>query len=369
MPLVNYARDALVCHCLDLTGWDVVAAGAQLDAVVRGNGDFLVQYAIIPPGEATLSITLANFISVRFNAARWVANFHKRYHEKSNLYAKLLARACLLTPGLEVPDELWQSGTFRYMFRQETRHVLTVQSRPPRFHNFDLLRAHPEAGEAFSAIENAVPREVQRYEGLYTLLVRYLDNELPPIYMVTRLLGRDYMQEYRAMLEELDAIDVTGALERGEQRQKRGHGLWSVEAIEKSLARINLLLDGRRRGFPQMVIGEMYEQMRDRETAARNARDTPAIETARELGAWRVRKADMSKWQNALDPDEWETYLRCETAMRTQMPSGVVSRIPRRHFNANSVSHMKHANLAALCTHLQLQLSRPSTLPQDTAVP
>ena len=57
MPIINYARDALIKHCLEVCDNNEKRATDTLNNVVRGDLDFLVRFAIIPPGEEGLTRT------------------------------------------------------------------------------------------------------------------------------------------------------------------------------------------------------------------------------------------------------------------------------------------------------------------------
>ena len=354
MPLVNYARDALICHCLEVSGEN--GATDTLDKVVRNNLDFLVGFAIIPVGQEQLSINRKHFLS-RFRAEKWIKSYLKRHRNQT--YSRSLARAYLLTPQLSLPESIWNSPNFVADFEEEVRLVYE-QRRPPRFNNFPLVRSNPYSGPIIKRLEDRIPREVIKYENLYRSLVIDINAGLPPSVIICRFFGSEKQRVYEDMLESIESmgvdseLDVDGALSLGESRQRRGHGLWSHESCQRAMDRLSIYITGKRRGDLEMVIGEEYEIYKNQKTVYRNSKCAEQIEMAKSLNIWRIRKGQSDQWKQALTKSEWACYLRCDRALRSSLPSGVISRITRRHFNQNSLNEMKTKNLYSMCLCLNV---------------
>jgi hypothetical protein len=354
MPLVNYARDALVRHCLEVAKGDVELAVLTLDGVVRENKDFLVRYAIIPPGEQELSLSTSNFLS-RFKPRVWVDTCLKRSVPGAT-YSQALARAYLLVPGLKIPETFWGSARFVADFETESKLVLQ-QRRPPRFNNFHLVRTDPNSGGILRGLEERIPREVRKYDDLYRELVDSINVGMPPLSTVKRLLGPGSWAEFRHTLAAVDAlpesqqIDLDTAFDVGKKRRAPG---WNVETCERALSRLGLYVTGKQNGAIDLVIGESYERYMNQQTRERNQRDSALIEQANVMGVWRIRRGDTDKWKGSLSEDEWSAYIRCDRVLRSSFPSGVLSRIPRRHFNPGSLEHMKTKNLPSLCQKMHV---------------
>lgn len=369
MPKINYSRAALVQHCIDTSRECLERATRILDRVVRQQADFLVPYALVSLGDyTTVSLPVTPRLLARFKAERWIAAHVKMYGTRfeqatSALYFCLLARAALLTPSLEIaPATLWQNAAFLDSFRRQATTLLTNRNKPLARHNFAALRGHPVAGSIMADIEHRIPSEIERYTQLYSKLLEAIEYGLPPVTIARRFLSDAELREYERLLQSPPAdLDIVSALSNGEARQQRGHGTWNAHDTRKSMELLAMLARGQQRGDRKDVIGEEYERHMQAETRRRNERERDRIATAQRLGTWRIRKADFTKWHNALSADEWSLYLRCEHAMRTVLPAGVVTRIQRRHFNPTSVQDMRNTNLANLCK----QLLAPSTTNEE----
>ena len=317
-------------------------------------------YACVSLGDyTTVSMPITPRLLARFNAERWVAAHVKMYglrfeHETSALYFRLLASALLLTPTLVLePDSLWQHESFVDAFRKQATTLLMNRGSPLPRHNFAALRAHAVAGQIMAEIEHRIPSEIERYTRLYAQLLATIESGVPPLHVAQRFLDDAEMQEYTRLLETTASlVDIELALRNGMVRQKRGHGTWNAHDTPKAVMLLSILERGARRNSRQDVIGEEYERIVQAETRRRNERERDRIFAAQQLGTWRVRKADFAKWRDALTPDEWARYLQCEHAMRTALPTGLVTRIQRRHFNPTSVQDMRTTNLAKLCAQM-----------------
>lgn len=344
MPQINYSREALVQHCFDASGGSRERATRVLDRVVSQRLDFLVPFALLPPCRR------------RFVAARWVTTHVYLYGEHYNdddsaLYFRLLARAALLTPTLVLePESMWTNDAFVTAFRTQATAVLLRRSLL-RQHNFAALRAHPVAGRIMASIEHRVPSEIARYVQLARDLVAAIECGLPPPRIAARFLSDAEQREYARLLADNDTkCDCALALANGEARQQRGHGTWNVHDTHKALKLLRILATNKE----DDERGEEYERHMQDETRQRNEQQHDNLELARRIGCWRARKADFAKWQAALSADEWALYLRCETAMRQVLPSGLVTHIPRRHYSDSSRDEMQRSNLAALAARLHL---------------
>ncbi len=330
MPATNYSRDALVQLCLETAHFDSERATAMLNGVVRQNGHFLVMAASVPPGARERSLEWGKFVH-RFSADKWIRAHGKRQRDTSK---RLVARAFLLTPGLEVPLRTWNDPAFVSAFEIEARALLHLKAAPSR-HNLRAVREHPVAGPIVNQIEQAVPPEMQHYEDMYEALLTTLSHGLPPFEVVERFgLDGEY---YRELLRICGSdLEVEDALRRGEARQHRGHGTWSVAAVERILALLGILTST---GRTRMEMGEEYERYTRENNRKRKREDQES------RGVWRIRRSETEKWRAALSADEWAQYLSCEQAMR----SVGVTTTPRRHFNQNSLKHMRETNLPNLC--------------------
>ena len=343
MPVTNHCRDALIQHCIEVVDGDAEAAVRILDRVVKTNADFLVVPACVPPGSETRSLSWKSYLK-RFDAGRWVRTHTSRTRAS---YRRLLSRAYLLTPNLEVPPVMWEDDMFLVEFRSEAESLLRVRT-PPRRHNFACARQHPVGGLVVADIEQGVPTVVQRYERLYWSLVQTLQTGLPPPEIIERF-GFTYcdLLDRVGNLAGSD-LDVDAALLAGARRQTRSHGTWSVSDTRRVVELLGLYVGEMEGGHLKTEIGERYEQLAGQNTARSNSTNRVAIETGTELGVWRIRKSDSERWRNSLTQQEWSEYLGCEMLMRQTLPSGVVSRVPRRHYNRASVRNMKEHNLTNL---------------------
>jgi len=328
-----------VQHCLEISP---DAAERTLDAVVRRQLDFLVPHAC-QPKVGRLRMTLAKYIDSRFCARTWL-----RSHQRGSSYQVLLARALLLTPALVVPDE-FLDAPFLAAFETEARRLAALPWAV-RVHNFRAVREHAVTGPILRTVEEEYPREMQRYLSLYESLLQTLEHGLPPLVVVRRLLGASNSEAYRELLETCDNydLDVDRARARGEQRQARGQALWSQRDARRVLSLLSLYCEGHQRGLDTVSIGEEYERFRQGETERYNEEHRAQLQWANDLGGWRIRRNEAERWRAALSADEWRVYRECEAVMRETLPSGVFSKVPRRHFNAASVAHMRATNLSVL---------------------
>lgn len=357
MPPRNYAREALIQHCIDVS-CDDEHAKALLHRVVTENRDFLVPFACssqrAPPTDEPP--TSHSHHRQPPQTATWFHSYTTDTTRKHLSYHQLLARAFLYTKHLTLPEQVWLRPGFEETFRAEARRV--IQSRVPiLYHNLDVVRADPVAGQIVTSIEESYPGDAMRFLYLYNRLIDTIHNGIPPKHVVERLMGTDCATEYQAMLddvEQLRDVSVDYALEQGHHRQTRGHAHWQQRDIAKSLSRLRLLCDHHH--MSRFEVGELYEQLCQRETDAFNTHRRSKLDKARALGAWRIRPKDHDLWRQALSDCEWEAYQQCDKALRTTMERGVYSLIPRRHFCASSVRTMQATNLPRLCERLNVPL-------------
>lgn len=343
MPYVNYARVALVTHCYEVCRKDKKRTIGLLNTIVKTNRDFLVQWAFFTRKPPELS--WKNRLS-RFSAEKWVNSIVEKYTDP---YLTALARAIILTPGLMPPENTWIQDDFLEHFRTVANDLLN-QHAPLTFHNLDLLRDHAVAGQLITEIEEKTPSSIQNYLSLYDALVKTLSIGLPPIDQVGRFLGIDEMTKYEKLLgrESLGELNVREGLERGFTRQARGYDTWGTDKVKRVVDLLSLYASCLDDGDSKEMIGHKYEVYTSEQTRKRNLEQADLLAEAKALGVWRIRKGDSAQWKGVLTDEEWASYLHCDQVLRNEYPSGFISKIPRRHFNQNSVKEMKEQNLANL---------------------
>lgn len=351
MPLKNYSRDALVQHCFEVANDNADEAARVLNRVVREQRDFLVRYACVPIGRQS-SMQLQRYIIARFSAERWVASHLKNRHP-GETYTRLLCRAYLLTPGMQLPESVAETLAIDVFCEEATR--LIALKIPPRIHNFVIVRDDPVLGPRLKEIEDVYSPEIMRYSAYYGSLLSTLAHGLPPPDVVLRLVGPEAHAVYLQSLEALENTpgvdcDVDRALERGRERQQRRAALWSARDAQRSVDLLSLYQIGKSSGVSDIIIGDEYRQYREQHRPTRNS--TLESASVNLSGLWRIRRSQSLQWRGELTDDLWRAYQKCEAVLQTELPRGVYSQIPRRHFNATSVQHMISTNLPALCDRL-----------------
>lgn len=316
---------------------DLDEAAALLHDAVVNCKDFLVPHA------CKTTTTYAQYVKSRFSAAKWVEGF--TLHDET--YHTLLARAFLLTPGLEVPDEEIDDDAFLRALQAEAGRIVR-RKQPPTEHNFHAVRDHPIAGPVLQQVEDEFPYEYVRYLCLYEVLLRTIMVGLPPVHIVDRFCGDEAMEEYKEHVEwarQLAQLDVDQALERGVARSKRKEDVWNARDAHRVVSVLGILCNGHRRGLAHAEIGEQFQRYRKQETARKNSEQRHVQDTARDLGVWRIRRSQAEKWRQSLSTEDWAAYQACEQAMRATAPFAY---IPRRHHSPGSVRAMQTTNLPRL---------------------
>ena len=366
MPYVNHCRQALVERCLNLCDNDQERAVKTLDRVVRGDRDFLVQYACIPPRRLGTTSDWSVYLK-RFDAEHWVQDYLKRHSHKRGTYYTLLARAFVMTPQLNVPDDVWEVPEFTEAFEREMLTLLNLaQNQLPKINNMDLVRSHERARVYIDDIERRPPTVFERYGRLFSALISTLSVGIPPAEIAQRFLTLDEYDEYLALLAQGHLItahlSLDDCLSAGRRRQQRNQGRWCAADTRRAMSLLSILVKGIKHGDSEVVIAEAYERFTNQETAKKNSADISLIEEASNLHAWRIRRADTKKWRDALTDEEWTLYMQCDRAMRQGLTPGVLSRVPRRHFTQRSVVDMKERNLRQLCHALHCEAAVDQTL-------
>lgn len=356
MPSRNYARDALVQHCLEAAHNDIDRATDILRTVVQEQRDFLVPFACVPKNNPAMTMYINDYISQRFNAKTWMEAHCTKNTVVHHSYVTLLARAYLLTPGLVLPEDQWEDDGFIQAFRKEAQAIIGLRV-PPRRHNLNNVRNHAIAGPIVCEIESVFPAEAQRYMVLYDEMLGTLHQGIPPYTVVEHLLGAEDERVYKELIESIEMLgladfDVDSAMQQGRKRQLKDAGTWRARDVMRIIDILNIYKDGHEQGLPTLVIGEEFERFRNRETLRRNHENAGHIKAAEELGAWRIRRVEIQMWRQHLPREVWAAYQRCEMAMRDSLPPGVYSQIPRRKFNMHSLKHMQTTNIFVLCTKL-----------------
>lgn len=269
----------------------------------------------------------------------------RAHANNSPSYTTLLSRALLLTPNLPVPDSSVTDGDdFLNAFEVEARALL-CRKRAPRVHNLLNVRTHETLGPIVRAIEEQRCHEVQRYLTLFERMRIGLEGGIPSLETVERLCGQSFAKTtYQPLVERLcnhPTFDIDAAFSAGSTVR------WNQRRVLRVEGWMQIYCNTFETSQSAYECGELYEQYCRSLTRAQNDTDRMRIDLAHQLGVWRVRKADRAKWQRALNEEEWQLYQRGEQAMRTT-GRGVFTYIPRRHFSAASVTHMRETNLPTI---------------------
>lgn len=352
MPPRNYCRDALVQHCLTFSADNVAAAVKLLNNIVRNQIDFLAPWACIPKS-GIKKMNICKYIDTRFNAQTWVDTHVKAYKIPSTVdYIDFLAEAYLRTRGLEIPWYVWENDKFVEAFRNAASAMLSLRV-PPRQHNLEHVRQHTTAGPIVTELEAQYPSEVTRLLQLHDYLLESLHSHgIPPTNVIYRLLGQDAVDICLHALENIETkpcdLDVDMALQSGIQRQKQNEHVWDRVSCKRAVTLLQIYTNGILQGKSSICIGEDYDQYRKEQTLQHHNQYQERIETAKQLGVWRIRRSEISLWRSSLLDEQWKIYQQCELLMSNTLPVGVYSEIPRRYFNKSSLKHMQTVNLALL---------------------